>query len=129
MNCASDAAPIPRNVEAFVDAFIAFVTLLLLPLLGLLGLLKRRALPWLVAALVGWVLLGAWAVRNPRFAEFPRERMIHGYWVGIALGSAFLLIAWLHARRRVARWVKLALAALTLVVFVRAVWMFLESYA
>lgn len=116
-------------MESLVDLAIGFVTLLLLPLLGVLAMLRKRAIPWLVATLAIWILLGAWAVRSPLFADVPFERRVRTYWVGVALGTAFILIAWLRTRRRVARWVKLALGAFTLAAFARALWSFLHSYA
>jgi hypothetical protein len=106
-----------------------FVTLLLLPTLGVLGLMQKRAIPVLAWTVVGWALLGGLALYFHYTFTWSRNRFLHGWVLGLGLGSAFLLVALLHDNPRVAPWLKLALALLTLTVFLRSLLEFLERYA
>jgi hypothetical protein len=106
-----------------------FVALLLLPTLGVIGLMHRRAIPVLRWTLVAWGVLGALALLTGQTLFWTRNRLLHVWGLGIALGSAFLLIAVLRNNRRVKPWVRYGLALLTLVAFVRALLAFLARYA
>jgi hypothetical protein len=106
-----------------------FVTLLLLPTLGVLGLMQKRAIPLLAWTLVGWTLLGGAALYTHHTFQWSQNRFLHGWLVGIGLGSVFLVIALLRNNPRVAPWLKLALALVTLAVFAQSLLQFLERYA
>ncbi len=106
-----------------------FVTLLLLPLLGVVGLLQKRAIPFLAWTLAAWAAFGAWALLSEHTFAWSRERFLRGWLVGLALGAAFLLIAWLRTRPAVKPWIKVALSALTVAAFVRALFEFVQRYA
>ena len=116
-------------MEGFTDAFSGFIALLLLPLLGVLSLLRKRAVPWLAATLLAWALLRSWILRRLPPEDPSRPRLAHAYWIGLALGFAFLAVAWIQRRRRVARWLRFTLATLTVAAFLRALWTYVATYA
>ena len=105
-----------------------FVTLLLLPSLGVVGLMQKRAIPVLAWTLVGWTAVGAYALYTHQTWSWSENRFLHGWLLGLGLGSAFLLIAWVRNHPRVAPWVKIGLALVTLAVFAFRLLKFLESY-
>lgn len=101
-------------------ALIDFLSLLLFPFLGLLGLLRRRAIGWLVAAVIAWLVIGGAALAYHWNLGLDERRLQRAWLVGLALGAAFLAVTWLKDQRKVSRWLKLTMAAITLAVFVRA---------
>ncbi|MCE9594218.1 MAG: hypothetical protein K8S98_08490 [Planctomycetes bacterium] len=115
-------------MERFLHAFIDFASLLLFPFIGVLALVKRRALGYLVAATLVWTLGGGLLLFQNWTFGLSRPRLEHAWLVGIALAAAFLAIAWLKEKRKVSRWLKLTMAAVTLVVFLRALWQFFDHY-
>jgi len=106
-----------------------FVTLLLLPTLGVIGLMNRRAVAVLGWTLVAWLVLGAIALWTHYTWKWSENRFLHGWALGLGLGSAFLLIAVLNRDKRVAPWFRVGLALVTVTVFVRSLVQFLERYA
>lgn len=111
------------------QAAVGFVTLLLLPFLGVLGLFRKRALPWLAAftvlwGVLGWIALGA---LDPHDAA--RAQWFRAWRIGLALGAAFFAVAWVARRPRIARTLKFAFAITSLVVFLRALYLFVNAYA
>jgi len=116
-------------VDSAWHVFFGFVALLLFPLLGLLGLLKRRASSTLLAVVLAWSVLGALALLARWHPGATREQFTHGWLVGVALGGCFLAVDWLRTRRKVSRWLKLGLAALTIAAFANALYDFLQRYA
>jgi hypothetical protein len=116
-------------VDEFLRASVGFVTLLLFPLLGLLGLLKKRAIPALAITVGIWTVVGAIVLASGVPLGVNRARFRHDWLLGMVLGVAFLFVAWLRTRRKVSRWLKIAMAVITLAVFVRALADFLTDYA
>jgi len=116
-------------VEGLAQAAFGFVTLLLFPLLGILGLLKKRAKPYLAGALAVWILLGAGSLASGWTFRLGRERFLRQWLVGVALLAAFLAVAWLKHKRKISRWLRLAMVAITVMVFAKALVEFLSSYA
>lgn len=106
-----------------------FVSLLLLPTLGVIGLMHRRAVQVLGWTLVAWLVGGAIALWAHYTWKWSENRFLHGWVLGLCLGSAFLCIAALNRDKRVAPWIRLALALVTVTVFVRSLMQFLEHYA
>src|SRR5262245_63284354 len=90
----------------------AFVTLLLLPTLGVLGLMQKRAIPVLAWTLVGWASLGGLALYTHHTLDWSRRHFLRGYLLGLGLGLAFLLVAYLRNNPKIAPWLKLGLALL-----------------
>jgi peptidoglycan/LPS O-acetylase OafA/YrhL len=99
-----------------------------MPFLGILGLLKRRAHPWLLGTLAAWTLAGAWLLLAGPVPPAERSRWTRAYFVGIVLGLLFLAIDKLRRKRAVARWLKIALALLTIAAFVKALMLFAAAY-
>ena len=106
-----------------------FVTLLVFPLLGLLGMMKKRASPTLLAAVLAWTILGALGLLLKWHPGVTRTAFTHGWLVGVALGGGFLAIDWLRSQRKISRWLKLAIGAITVAVFAKALHDFLLHYA
>ncbi len=106
-----------------------FVTLLLLPTLGVIGLMNRRALPVLAWTVVAWGVLGGLALYTHHTLIWSRNRFLHGWALGLGLGTGFLVIAFLYADKRIKPWIRVGLALVTVVVFARSVLEFLERYA
>ena len=117
------------NLEHLPELASGFVTLLLLPTLGVLGLMEKRAIPVLSWTLVLWALLGAFALYTHHTLRWSENRFLHGWALGLGLGSAFLIVAWMRNNPRVAPWLKLGLSLLTVAVFVRSLLVFLQRYA
>jgi hypothetical protein len=110
------------------DAVFGFVTLLVFPLLGVLALFKRRASPMLWTAVGLWIVAGGLMLLLGRPAQAASAGFVRGWVVGTLLGCGFVAVDWLRTRRRVARWLQLAVALLTLAAFAKAVHDFLERY-
>jgi len=106
-----------------------FVSLLLLPTLGVVGLMHKRAVPVLGWTLLAWLVVGGIAVGLHHTWTWSENLFLRGWAFGLALGTAFLLVAVLHRDKRVAPWIRLGLAFLTMAVFVRSLLQFLQRYA
>ncbi len=116
-------------MEPIWRVIFGFVTLLVFPLLALLGMMKKRASPTLLAAVLVWTVLGALALLLRWHPGATRAQIMHGWLVGVALGGGFLAIDWLRTRRKISRWLKLAIGAITTLVFAKALYDFLLRYA
>lgn len=116
-------------MEPLQQAAAGFVTLLLLPFLGLLGLLRKRALPWLGGFTALWGCAGWLYLRTLASADPARAPLFRAWRVGFALGAAFFVVAWIVRRPRIARGLKLAFAATSVLVFLRALYLYVHSYA
>ena len=116
-------------IDPLPELASGFVTLLLLPTLGVLGLMQKRAIPVLAWTLVAWGVLGGIALYTHHTLEWSQRRFLHGWLLGLGLGSVFLLIAWLRNNPRIAPWLKLGLALVTVAVFARSLLQFLQRYA
>ncbi len=116
-------------MNEFGHALIDFTSLLLFPFLGVMSLFKRRAQGYLVGAIAIWVLIGIVVAWNGWNVGASHARLTRTWLVGIALGAAFLSVAWLKDQRKISRWLKLATAAITLIVFCRALYEFFRHYA
>ncbi|MEO6707999.1 MAG: hypothetical protein ABI054_03590 [Planctomycetota bacterium] len=116
-------------MEAIWPAIFGFVTLLVFPLLGVLGMLKHRASSLLLSAVLLWIALGSLALLLRWHPGATRNEFTHGWLVGVALGLGFLAIDWLRTRRKISRWLKILIAAITTAVFVKALYDFLQRYA
>lgn len=117
------------DLEDLPELTSGFVTLLLLPTLGVIGLMHRRALQVLAWTLVAWAVLGGLALYTHHTLAWSERRFLRGWLLGLGLGAAFLLVALLHADKRVKPWIRSGLALLTVVVFVRSLFEFLQRYA
>jgi hypothetical protein len=106
-----------------------FVSLLLLPTLGVLGLLQKRAIPVLAWTLGIWAVAGGIALYTHETLGWSENRFLRTWVLGLGLGSTFLAIAWLRTHKKVAPWLKLLLALVTVAVFVRSLGEFLKRYA
>jgi hypothetical protein len=115
-------------VDRFLHAFVDFTSLLLFPLIGVLALVKRRAVPYLIAVTLAWTLGGGLLLLQGWTFGLSRPRLEHAWLVGIALGAAFVAIAWLKEKRKVSRWLKVTMAVMTLLVFLQALWQFWTHY-
>ena len=116
-------------MDRFLPALIDFASLLVFPFLGVLALTRRRGKAYLIAISLVWTLGGALALLMDWTFGVPRERLQHGWLVGVALAAGFLAVAWLKDRRKVSRWLKLGTALLTLAVFFRALQQFFVHYS
>jgi len=105
-----------------------FVSLLLLPTLGVVGLMHRKAIPALAWTLLGWAVLGGVLLLTHHTLVWSETRFRRGWLLGMGLGAAFLAIALLHQDRRIKPWIRLGLACLTIAVFARSLWEFVERY-
>lgn len=76
-----------------------------------------------------WLLGGVWALSTGWHAGLPEARFLKLWLVGLTLGGGLLMVARLREKRRTWRWVRLLLAALTVIVFVRALLAWLHTYA
>lgn len=112
-----------------LDALTGFFALLFLPLLGVLGLMGKRAEPLLLAVLFAWAAFGAFGLASGTTLGESPERFLRSWLLGLALCGAFLLVAHLRRKRRVAGWIKLGMATVTLAVFLRALWQYLGQHA
>lgn len=116
-------------MEPAQQAIVGFVTLLLLPFLGVLGLFAKRATKVLGLATVAWGL-GGWVYLRSLSPLDPAYSPTFRAWrVGLLLGAAFFAVAWLARRPRVARGLKIAFAVTSVVVFLKALHLYLHSYA
>ena len=106
-----------------------FVSLLLLPTLGVVGLMHKRAVQVLAWTLVAWLVIGAIALWTHHTWKWSGNRFMHGWVLGLGLGAAFLVIAALNRDKRIAPWIRLGLALLTLAVFARSLLQFFSRYA
>ncbi len=112
-----------------VPLVIGFVSLLLLPALGVAGLFKQKLTPVLSAMLFAWLMGGAWALSTGWHAGLQEQAFLRLWLVGLVLGGGFLFIARLREKRRTWKWVRLALGAMTVIVFVRAVMAYVSTYS
>ncbi len=110
------------------DAIFGFVTLLLFPLLGVLALFKQRASTLLWTAVGLWISIGGLSLFLQWPASAQGSGFLHGYLIGTLLGLGFLLVDWLRRRRKVAKWLKLGIALLTLAAFGKALHDFLQRH-
>lgn len=115
------------DLENLPELASGFVTLLLLPTLGVLGLLQKRAIPVLAWTLAVWLVAGAGALYAHETLGWSENRFLRTWLLG--LGTTFLTIAWLRTHKKVAPWLKLVLACLTVAIFVRSLGEFLKRYA
>jgi hypothetical protein len=106
----------------------SFVSLLLLPALGVIGLMHRRAVTVLGWTLLAWFLLGVVALATHHTAPWDTNHFLRVWGLGIALGTVFLLIAVLNRDKRLAPWIRLGLALLTVAVFARSLLEFVRRY-
>ena len=128
-SCATLAAALSwRPVDSAWASLIGFVTLLLFPFLGILGLLKSRAGPLLLWAWLAWLAIGALALARGWHAGMTRGQFLHGWLVGLCLGGGFIAIDRLRRKRRISRWLKLGVAAMTVLVFAKALHDFLQRH-
>lgn len=111
------------------DVAGGFVSLLLLPTLGVIGLMHRRAIPVLRWTLAGWGVLGGLALLTGETLRWSERAFLRGWLIGLGLGAAFLVVALASRDRRIKPWIRLALAALTIAAFLRALWEFVARYA
>lgn len=116
-------------MDSIPDAIFGFATLLFFPLLGVLGLLKERSSRVLWVLVIAWTLLGGLALAAGHHPGSTRREFVRAWLIGIALGAGFLAVDWIRRRRRVARALKLCLAALAILVFARALVDYLGRYA
>ena len=116
-------------MNATWQVIFGFVTLLVFPLLGLLGMMKKRASSTLLSAVLVWTILGALALLLKWHPGVTRTEFTHAWLVGMALGGGFLAIDWLRTRRKISRWLKIAIGAITVAVFAKALYDFLQRYA
>jgi hypothetical protein len=77
---------------------------------------------------MGWTVLGGWFLLFAPIEVDNRSRWTRAYFVGLVLGAAFLAIERLRRKRAVARWLKVALACLTVAAFVKALMLFVSPY-
>lgn len=117
------------RVPPIEQTVLGFVTLLLFPLLGVAGLLKKGAIPWLALIVILWAALGAVALHKGWDVQMPPDRFRHLWLVGVVMGSAFVIVAWVMTRPKVSKAVKVVMALIALAVFVRALLDFLSRYA
>jgi hypothetical protein len=117
------------NVGDLQDLASGFVTLLLLPTLGVLGLMQKRAIPVLGWTLALWTVLGGTALYAHHTFQWSQNRFLHGWLMGLGLGTTFLIIALMRNNPRIAPWLKFGLALVTLAVFAQSLLRFLERYA
>jgi hypothetical protein len=116
------------DLENLPELASGFVTLLLLPTLGVLGLMQKRAIPVLAWTLGVWAVAGGIALYLHETLGWSENRFLRGWVLGIGLGTTFLVIAALRNHKKVAPWLKLVLALVTVAVFVRSLGEFLKHY-
>ena len=85
----------------------------------------RPLLAWTLGL---WAAFGTWALLSEHTFAWSRERFLRGWLLGLGLGAAFLLIAWLRTRPAMKPWIKVSLSALTVAAFARALVEFVERY-
>jgi hypothetical protein len=117
------------DLENLPELASGFVSLLLLPTLGVLGLMQKRAIPVLAWTLAVWIAAGGLALYSHETLGWSENRFLRTWVLGIGLGTTFLVIAALRNHKKVAPWLKLMLALVTVVVFVRSLGEFLKRYA
>lgn len=117
------------DLENLPELASGFVSLLLLPTLGVLGLLQKRAIPVLAWTLGLWLVAGAIALYTHETLGWSENRFLRAWVLGLGLGSTFLAIAYLRSHKKVAPWLKLVLALVTVAVFLRSLGAFLQRYA
>ena len=61
--------------------------------------------------------------------DYAQRAFLRGWLIGLGLGGAFLIVALASRDRRIKPWIRLALAALTVAAFARALWEFVARYA
>ncbi|MGQ0553567.1 MAG: hypothetical protein ACT4PU_10150 [Planctomycetota bacterium] len=115
-------------MDDLLPMLLGFVSLLLLPALGVAGLFKQRVTPWLSAAMFAWLLGGVWALSTGWHPGYTKDRFLRVWLVGLTLGGGLLLVARLREKRKTWRWIRWALAAATIFVFVRALQTYLETW-
>ena len=116
-------------MERFSEIANAFVTLLLLPLLGVIGLMQKRAIPVLIWTLVLWGVFGVWALYTEHTFDWSEKRFLRGWLLGLGLGLAFMVVAWLRNQPKVSPWIKIGLGAATFTFFARGLYLFVSRYA
>jgi hypothetical protein len=116
------------GVDDPLALLIGFVSLLLLPSLGLAGLFKQRVTPVLSVVVFVWLLGGAWALTTSWSAGLSAERFLRLWLVGLTLGAGLLFVARLRERRKTWRWVRFAMAAMTVAVFAKALLAYIATY-
>lgn len=116
-------------MDGFLPALIDFTSLLVFPFLGVLALVKRRGMAYLIGLAGLWTVGGALFLLQGWTLGVPRAELERGWLVGVALAAGFLAVAWLKDQRKVSRWLKLGTAALTVIVFLRALQQFFLHYA
>ena len=107
---------------------IGFVSLLLLPALGVAGLFKQKVTPVLGGVVFLWLLGGVWALSAGWHAGLTEARFLRLWLLGLTLGGGLYLVARLREKRKTWKWIRLALAVVTVAVFVRALISFLQTY-
>ena len=110
---------------------IGFLTLLLIPTIGVAGLTRKKLTPLLSIVVAAWGAIGAWALisSQPEVLGIARARFLKLWVAGLILGFGFLLVARLRERRKTWRWIKLALAVVSVVAFAKALLTYLDTYA
>ena len=116
------------DLENLPELASGFVSLLLLPTLGVLGLMQKRAIPVLAWTLGVWTLAGGVALYLHETLGWSENRFLRTWVLGLGLGTTFLVIAALRNHKKVAPWLKLVLALLTVIVFARSLVEFLKRY-
>jgi|GEM_PF-5283472 len=117
------------GVETPLAMLVGFVSLLLLPSLGLAGLFKQRLTPVLSVVVFVWLLGGVWALSANWHAGLSEDRFLRLWLVGLTVGAGLLFVARLRERRKTWRWVRFAMAAMTIAVFVKALLAYLHTFA
>jgi hypothetical protein len=108
---------------------LGFVSLLLLPSLGVIGMFRQKVTPVLTAAVFVWLLGGVWALSTGWSGGLSEQRFLRLWLVGLTVGGGLLLVARLREKRKTWRWIRLALAIATIVVFVKALLAYVQTYA
>jgi hypothetical protein len=127
-----EAGPDPRwdgTVDHLAPLLIGFVSLLLIPSLGVINLFKKPVTPILSAAMFVWLLGGVWALSTGWHAGLGHDRFLRLWLLGLTVGGGFLLVARLREKRRAWKWIRLAMTAATIVVFIRALITYLDTFA
>ena len=116
-------------MDDLLPLVVGFVSLLLLPALGVAGLLKQKVTPVLSVAVFAWLLAGVWALAAGWHAGLSEGRFVRLWTIGLTLGAGLLFVARLRERRKTWRWVRFVMTAMTLVVFVKALLAWIDTYS